>query len=153
MLTITAEDPNSPDALQLIEALSDVLAVITGDSGKASFDPEDVRAVNARFVIARDSKQRAVGCGAFRPLHAGVAEIKRMYARPGTFGVGTRILAFLEAEAAALGFEALYLETRLINQRAVNFYEARAYRRIPNYGKYAGNPAAVCFEKRLRSAE
>lgn len=29
------------------------------------------------------------------------------------------------------------------------FYQARGYRRIANYGNYAGNALAVCFEKVL----
>ena len=72
-----------------------------------------------------------------------------MYSRPGTSGVGSAILGFLETEAVNLGYQALWLETRLVNARAVSFYERRGYRRIPNFGKYVGNAKAVCFEKRL----
>ena len=72
-----------------------------------------------------------------------------MYARPGSAGVGAAVLTYLEAEAARMGYAAIWLETRLINERAVKFYEKHGYCRIPNYGKYAGNPQAVCFEKRI----
>jgi len=150
MITIQAEDPFSEDAGQLMEALSATLAALTGDSGKASFDPQDVTAANARFVIARDEQGIAVGCGAFRPLPDGVAEVKRMFSRQAVPGVGSAILAYLEAEAVKLGYRALWLETREVNARAVRFYEARGYARIPNFGKYAGNAAAVCFEKWLK---
>ena len=149
MFTITFADPASPDSVSLMEELSATLADITGDSGTASFDPTDVRAPNARFAVARDCEGRAIGCGGFRPLQIGVAEVKRMYSRPGTSGVGSAVLAFLEAEAMSLGYEALWLETRIVNQRAVAFYERRGYSRIPNFGKYLGNAKAVCFEKRL----
>jgi GNAT superfamily N-acetyltransferase len=149
MITISIEDPASVDALALMEELSATLARITGDSGKASFDPNDVRAAAARFVVARNAEGQAVGCGAFRPLREGVAEVKRMYSRQGTIGVGSAVLAFLESEASSLGYEALWLETRLVNERAVTFYQRRGYRRIPNFGKYVGNPKAVCFERRL----
>jgi GNAT superfamily N-acetyltransferase len=153
LLTVAPVDPASPDALALMEELSATLAQITGDSGKASFDPNDVRnSAQARFVMARDSGGRAVGCGAFRPLHEGVAELKRMYARPGTTGVGAAVLAYLEAQAQTLGYQALWLETRLVNQRAVSFYERKGYARIPNFGKYVGLEGAVCFEKRLAAA-
>ncbi len=148
-LTIAPEDPTSAVACHLMDKLSATLAAITGDSGRSSFDPDDVRVSRALFVVARDERGRAVGCGAFRPLQAGIAEIKRMYSRPGSTGVGTAILAHLETEAAGMGYEALWLETRVINERAVRFYERRGYSRIPNYGKYIGNPNAVCFEKRL----
>ena len=80
---------------------------------------------------------------------AGVGEVKRMFARPGTQGVGSAVLHFLEQEATQLGYTALRLETRRVNERAVAFYERRGYRRIANYGRYVGNDAAVCFEKVL----
>lgn len=151
MLLITSEDPTTPDATDLIDALSETLASITGDSGKSSFDPDDVRGPIARFVIARTVEGHAVGCGAFRPLQPGVAEVKRMYAKPGTKGVGLAVLSHLEREAASLGYEQLWLETRLINERAVAFYEKHGYKRISNFGKYIGNSAAVCFAKSIRS--
>lgn len=149
MLVIKSEDPATPDAATLIDALSETLASITGDSGKASFDPDDVRGPLARFVVARNQEGSALGCGAFRPLQAGIAEVKRMYAKPGTKGVGQAVLSHLEQEAVALGYQHLWLETRLINIRAVAFYEKHGYQRIPNFGKYAGNAAAVCLAKQL----
>ncbi len=150
-LQLIEEDPSAPESIQLMAELSTALEAITGDGGNASFDAADVRGPMACFVVARDVHGAAVGCGAFRPLEPGVAEIKRMYARHGTSGVGSAVLRHLEAEAAALGYQALWLETRLVNRRAVDFYEARGYVRIANYGKYIGNPLAVCFEKQLPS--
>ena len=153
MFIITAEDPASPDASKLMDELSETLAKITGDSGKSSFDPNDVRFENARFVVARDACGQAIGCGAFRPLQEGVAEVKRMYSRSHASGVGSAILSFLEQEAKSLGYLALQLETRVVNERAVSFYERRGYKKIPNFGKYIGNQSAVCFEKRLHELQ
>ncbi|AKU25165.1 GNAT family N-acetyltransferase [Massilia sp. MB5] len=147
------EDPSSDEARLLLEELSVALAGITGDSGAASFSVDDVRGAGGRFVVARDAQGRALGCGAIRPLQDGVAELKRMYARPGTRGVGSAVLAHLEQAAADLGYRALWLETRLVNSRAVGFYAARGYLRIPNFGKYVGNSAAVCMAKRLIKSE
>lgn len=149
MYTVTREDPATADAQALIDELSDTLARITGDSGRASFDPGEVRGEKALFVVARDLDGRAVGCGAFRPLQGGIAELKRMYARPDTAGVGSAVLAYMEVEARRIGYSALWLETRLVNRRAVTFYERHGYTRIENFGKYVGNPKAVCLEKRL----
>ena len=59
------------------------------------------------------------------------------------------LLAWLEAEARLIGYRALRLETRLANTRALRFYTAHGYRRIDNFGRYAGHPAAACFEKIL----
>jgi ribosomal protein S18 acetylase RimI-like enzyme len=149
MITIGIEDSASPDSHALMEELSETLARITGDSGKESFDPNDVRSDKACFVVARNEGGEVLGCGGFRPLQEGIAELKRMYSRPGTAGVSSAILAFLESEARAFGYKALWLETRPTNDRAIRFYERRGYERIPNFGKYMGNPKAVCFEKCL----
>lgn len=149
MLTIRVEDPSTFDATVLIDELSAALAAITGDSGRSSFDADDVRAVRARFAVARNASGQAVGCGAFRPLTGDVAEVKRMYARPGNPGTGRAMLAFLEAEAGALGYRSIWLETRALNERAVRFYLALGYSPIPNYGKYSGNVEAICMAKQL----
>lgn len=158
MIDVRTDDPASPTAQQLLGELSAALAAITGDSGQSSFALDDVRGPLARFVVARDADGAALGCGALRPMapsdagdgpDARVGEIKRMYARPGTRGVGSAILAKLEAEATTLGYGALRLSTRAVNARAVAFYAQRGYRRIDNFGRYAGRVESVCFEKRL----
>jgi GNAT superfamily N-acetyltransferase len=146
---VAPEDPATPEAHALLEALSDTLAAITGSSGKSSFNADDVRGPRSVFAVARAASGEPVGCGAFRPLSEDVAELKRMYAVPGTHGVGTAVLHWLEAQASQLGYSQLWLETRRVNERAVRFYEARGYRPIPNFGKYAGRPEAVCFAKPL----
>lgn len=146
---IMPEDPATPAAVALIQALSDTLAAITGSNGRTSFNPDDVRGPNSLFVVARNARNSAVGCGGFRPLQPGIAELKRMYASPGTKGVGTAILQFLEAKATQMGYEELWLETRRVNVRAVGFYSSRGYEQIPNFGKYVDRPEAICMAKRL----
>jgi GNAT superfamily N-acetyltransferase len=138
MLTIAAENPSSSDAIALMEELSNVLVAITGDSGRSSFNPEDVRGAKACFVVARTVEGVAVGCGALRPLQEGIAEVKRMYARPGYRGVGSAVLTFLETEAKRLGYHTLWLETRLVNNRAVEFYEGKGYHRIQTMASMLG---------------
>jgi GNAT superfamily N-acetyltransferase len=85
---------------------------------------------------------------ALRPLDAGVAELKRMYARPGS-GAGRFLLAALERQALAFGYTAIWLETRKVNEGALAFYAKHGYRPIANYGKYAGRADAVCLGKAL----
>ena len=148
-IAVSAEDPAGADALALVAELSAALTAITGASGQASFDVSDVRGPRACFALARDVHGCALGCGALRPIDAGVAEIKRMFARPGTRGVGSALLRHLEAEASRRGYVALRLSTRRVNARAVAFYERHGWRRIPGYGRYAGSDVSVCFEKVL----
>lgn len=152
MFHITSQDPATPEALDLVEQLSNTLASITGDSGRSSFDPDDVRGPRALFVVARDIDGVAVLCGAFCPLQGGVAEVKRMYAQPGTRGVGSAVLGHLEEQAALMGYTELWFETRRCNVRAASFYERRGYRQNPNFGKYLGRPEAVCLGKMLAAA-
>ena len=148
-MKIIEKNPNEPDAIFLMEELSETLEIITGASGKNSFNSEDVCVPRSLFVIAYDKKDEAVGCGAIRPIDENIAEVKRMFAKVKTKGVGTQILSYLEMKAKKLGYSSLWLETRLINERAVSFYRRRGYSEIPNYGKYINNLEAICFEKKL----
>ncbi|MGB8602434.1 MAG: GNAT family N-acetyltransferase [Rhizomicrobium sp.] len=151
MITVASCQPDDPCAIFLLDQLSDTLAAITGDSGRASFDPRDMDQPQSLFVVARTDENTAVGCGAYRPLMSGIAELKRMYAAPGTTGVGAIILQHLEKAATQDGYTALWLETRRVNTRAVRFYERHGYTVIPNFGKYFGRCDAVCFAKQLGS--
>jgi GNAT superfamily N-acetyltransferase len=146
---VSACDPEDPDALALVDELSAALAAITGDSGKSSFAVADARAARSVFVVARDAGGGLLGCGALRPLEGAVAEVKRMYARPGRRGVGAGVLAYLEERAAGFGYTQVWLETRRVNVKAVAFYRAHGYGEIPNYGKYVGREDAICLGKRL----
>lgn len=148
-IVISAESPFSSDAISLMDELSECLQAITGNSGKNSFDANDVCNDRATFVIARDQSGKAIGCGSFRPIDERTAEVKRMYAQNKGMGIGGMILAYLEHRAHDLGYKSLCLETRIVNAKAVSFYERNGYRRIPNYGKYAGRANSICFEKEL----
>ena len=148
-MTVSACDPEHPDALVLAEELSKALAAITGASGKASFAAADARGAGAVFLVARGDHGALLGCAALRPHNGAVGEVKRMYARPGTHGVGKALLAHIEREAAAFGYRELWLETRRANTRAVAFYRMQGYGEIANYGKYVGRDDAICLGKRL----
>lgn len=155
-ITIVDSQPTDSAALGLIDALSARLAAITGSDGRSHFQP-DAQAPRSCFLLAMDGAE-PVGCGALRPLDAGdadadVGEIKRMYAhRPGR-GIGSLLLAALEDRARGFGYRLLRLETRKVNAAAVAFYLRHGYAVCDNYGPYVGREDAVCFEKRLRSAE
>lgn len=148
-MMIVQIDPHTSDALKMMEELSETLKEITGNSGKSSFNASDISDPRAMFVLAYSDEEKPIGCGAMRPIDENTAEVKRMYAKSKAKGVGTKILCYLEEQAQKLGYTKLCLETRLVNEKAVTFYEKRGYHRIPNYGKYADRPEAVCFEKML----
>ncbi len=142
-------DPESSEAQYLLASLSQSLQLITGSCGAASFDVRDVKVEGACFVVARSADGVALGCGALRPLGPGVAELKRMYAVPGSGGVGSSVLAFLERKAGEFGYCQVWLETRKVNERAVAFYERHGYSPIANFGRYIGRPEAICLGKHL----
>lgn len=132
-----------------MDELSECLQNITGDSGKDSFDVNDVCSDRAIFVIARNQSGKAIGCGAFRPMDKTTAEVKRMYAKEKGMGIGNKILSYLEHQAHHMGYKTFRLETRIVNTKAVSFYERNGYNKIPNYGKYAKRANSICFEKSL----
>lgn len=145
-MIVSACDPGHPDALALVEELSQALAAITGDSGKASFSADDARAPGGALL----------GCAALRPLEGAggaqarrVGEVKRMYARPGTRGAGAALLAHIESAAVQCGYHELWLETRRVNTRALGFYLRHGYAAIASYGKYVGRADAICLGKQL----
>ena len=152
-VTIAPENPASKDAAQLMAELSDCLRTITGSGGENSFQVEDVLQQRSLFVIARDERGAAVGCGALRSMDSTTAELKRLYAKASGCGIGSRILSYLESEAYRMGYASIVLETRRVNQNAVSFYGRNGYTRIPNYGKYKGNNDAVCFKKMLSTTK
>jgi GNAT superfamily N-acetyltransferase len=94
----------------------------------------------------------AVGCGALRRLNGQRGEVRRMFVtqQARREGVGRALLARLEADALALGYRRLLLETGLQQKPAMALYRAGGWRRIPPYGNFVGDPTSVCFAKTLR---
>lgn len=149
MITIEKSSPTSAESQALIEQLSAELAAITGDSGKSHFNPQDISGTRALWAVAKDENRRPVGCGALRPLSDTTAELKRMFSTRAYPGTGAALLAWLENAALGLGYRELWLETRKINTRAVQFYLKHGYAQIANYGPYVGREEAICLAKRL----
>jgi putative acetyltransferase len=167
-VTVAREPFESPTAQVLVAALMADLDERYADDGPADGDDHEVVGAwavrrdqvtppHGAFLVAwRDGE--AVGCGAVRPLltgPAGVAEIKRMYTTPVARGQGISrvLLARLEAEASALGYHRLQLETGYRQPEAIRLYETAGYHRIPPYGQYAGDELSVCFAKDLAAAQ
>ena len=152
-LVILAVDAAGPDAQLLLDALSETLLRINGDSGRSSFDIE-AATPRGGFYLARDGAGTLQGCAALRPLgepDSSTAELKRMYARPGQggLGVGAALLAHVEAQARRHGYQALHLSTRVVNSRAVAFYARHGYVPVVAWGKYVGAAQSTCLGKTL----
>ncbi len=155
-LAIVPADPFAPESLRLAAALWAELSRLYPEMTAPPFPPRDIAGARAVFMVA-SLGERAVGCGAVRPLPEGAAEIgeiKRVYVAPEARGTGVarEILRALEGWARTRGYRVARLETGLRQPGALRLYETAGYFQIPRYGHHAADPLAVCFEKALTGA-
>jgi ribosomal protein S18 acetylase RimI-like enzyme len=150
MLVLAESDPASPEAALLFGELDAELRGYYPSENVHGLSPAEVAAFEGVFLLAW-LDGALVGCGGLRPLGPDVGEVKRMYVRPAARGRGVarRLLAALEAAAAAQGFRAVRLETGKGLQAAIRLYDSAGYAPIACFGEYAGDPYSVCYEKRL----
>jgi putative acetyltransferase len=149
VVTVADEPWDSPDAEALRAAQRVELDARYGADLEPGTKPtaDDI----AVFLVARDDKGRAVGCGALRRLAAGTAEVKRLYVDPSVRGTGaaTAVLQALEARAAGRGWTTLRIETGTAQPEAIRFWQREGYRPIPLFGQYVGSSVSLCFERTL----
>lgn len=149
---ISLTDPRAPEATDLLASMTAEIAATYDHTidGHGHFRPEDVLVPRSGFLVGRLG-DRAVACGAFRPLEPGIAEIKRMFVLREHRGRGysKQILTTLEQLARENGYDTVRLETRPRQTAAIALYEGLGYARIPNYGRYAGRDGCLCYEKAL----
>ena len=102
------------------------------------------------FFVAYVDGQPAA-CGGVRAIDDRHGEIKRMYVVPERRGSGLApaILATLEDDARARGWNRLVLETGTGQPEAVRLYEREGYHSIPLFGDYIGETTSLCYEKVL----
>lgn len=147
-VSIKITNPNDKKVAVIIEELSANLYLRFGSDGKNSFS--DWQTDNSKYVfVIAEINNEIVGCGAIRPIEENIGEVKRMYSKIPRKKIGQTILTFLENTAKTIGYTNLVLETRIKNQEATQFYQKQGYKVIPNYGKYADRPEAICFGKSL----
>ena len=107
-----------------------------------------MRAPHGLFLVAR-LRERPIACGALKLHGRAPAELKRMWVAPAArgLGVGTRLLAALEAHARKAGTRAVRLETNRALGEAIARYRRSGYREVPAFNdeRYAH----YWFEKSL----
>jgi DNA-binding MarR family transcriptional regulator len=89
----------------------------------------------ARLCVARyfaELDGEAIGGGALKGLDRGVVSIKRMWVDGSVrgLGLGRRLLGALEAEARALGYTLVRLETNGTLAEAIRLYRTSGYREV-----------------------
>jgi GNAT superfamily N-acetyltransferase len=144
-------DSCSPDFTALVSAFEVELLSRYPEIG----DEESVSTPD--FVLAVVAYRGAipVGCGALRELESGVGEVKRVFVRPDSRGLGIarRVLGVLEEQGRVLGYSTLRLGSGVRQPEALALYESSGYSRIPLFGEYVeGGDLCACYEKRLGCA-
>jgi GNAT superfamily N-acetyltransferase len=151
MAVITPEDPASPDATALIAELDAHLEPLYPRESRHGFSVQKLIADSVAFFVIRDGGVPA-GCGGIKLFGTEYGEIKRMYVRPQSRGLGLakRLLDYLTDYARAHGVGVLRLETGIHQHAAIRLYEQVGFRRIPPFGEYRDDPVSRCYEKRLQ---
>lgn len=147
---IGIEAPDGADIRPLVEALDTYLSGLYPAESNHLLDVATLATPDYRFAVARAGGW-PVGCGALRIDPAGYGELKRMYVRPQTrgLGLGRRLLAFLEAVAREEGLDRLCLETGIRQPEAIALYRAAEYVERGPFADYLPDPLSLFMEKRL----
>lgn len=149
-MQVQLESPDQPEVIQLIAELDAYQRRLYPPESVYALSLEALMAPHVLFAVARDPAGRALGCGAI-VLGADFGELKRLYVHPQARGQGlaARLLALLEARAAAAGCHDLMLETGPYQTEALAFYARSGYQRRGPFGDYAEDPYSVFMHKRL----
>jgi putative acetyltransferase len=147
---ITAERPDTIEAMELIAELDAYLAPLYPPTSRHGFSVEKLLREAVAFFVMRHERVPA-GCGGVKLFDTAYGEVKRMYVRPQWrgLGLGTQMLHHLAEYALQQGVAVLRLETGIYQLEAIRLYERFGFQRIPPFGAYIDDPLSVFFEKRL----
>jgi GNAT superfamily N-acetyltransferase len=148
--TITAERPDTPDAVALVAELEAHLAPHYPAESRHGYSVEKLIAQGVAFFVLRENGVPA-GCGGVQLFGTEYGELKRMYVRPPFrgLGFGKLLLDHLAAFARSRGVNLLRLETGVHQVAAITLYEREGYERVGPFGEYADDPLSRFYEKRI----
>jgi GNAT superfamily N-acetyltransferase len=141
---------DDPMAQYLVEQVQQEYVLRYGGRDAAVVEPGEFLPPRGVFLVA-ESDGVPAGCGSWRELSPGVAEIKRMYVEPAfrRRGLAQLIVAALEDGAARAGHRSVVLNTGRQQPEALALYAKLGYRPVDGYGIYASAPDAVFLGKDL----
>ncbi len=148
-ITVTREQPDTPDAVALINELEDYLEPLYPQESRHGYSIAKLLAEDVIFFVLRDEGV-AAACGGIQ-LYEEYAELKRMFTRPQFRGRGFARLMLEQLAAYALSQECplLRLETGIHQHEAIAFYERAGFQRISPFGAYQDDPLSLFFEKAI----
>ncbi len=153
--TITAERPDTPDALALITELEATLSALYPAASRHGYSVEKLIREGVAFFVLRHDAAPA-GCGGVQfyavDTDQPYGELKRMFIRPAFRGQGLSklLLAHLAAYTRQHGITRLRLETGIHQTAAIRLYEGFGFQPIPPFGAYQPDPNSVFFEVLLK---
>ena len=149
-ITINQENPDTPDAVALIEELEGFLSPLYPSESRHGYSVEKLLAQGVAFFVIRDNGA-PVGCGGIQLYGKEYGELKRMYVRPQHRGSGFAklMLNHLADYARSHGVDVLRLETGIHQTAAIGLYEGAGFQSVPPFGEYKPDPLSRFYEKRL----
>lgn len=147
---ITAERPDTREAMELIEELDAYLAPLYPAESRHGLSVDKLLQETVVFFVTRHEKVPA-GCSGIKLFDTEYGEVKRMYVRSQFrgLGFGKLMLNHLAEYALQHDVEMLRLETGIYQLEAIGLYERFGFQRIPPFGTYKEDPLSVFFEKRI----
>lgn len=149
---------DAPDAMKLNDLVQLEYVQRYGDGDLTHMDAAHFEPPQGLYLLVYDGDGVPLASGGWRAQDAspegfedGDAEIKRMFVVPEARGRGLarKLLAELEASAAAAGRIRMVLETGLKQPEAIALYESCGYRPVPKFGFYRDHELSVCLGKPL----
>jgi len=150
-ITIAEVRADSPDAVQLVVELDDILVPGYPPESHHGYDVDKLVREGVAFFVTRCDGE-AAGCGGIKLFGNDYAEIKRMYVRPAFrgLGLGKAMLDHLAEYARARDVTLLRLETGIYQAEAIGLYERYGFHRRPPFGEYIEDPLSLFFEMSIR---
>ncbi|WP_153768699.1 GNAT family N-acetyltransferase [Labrenzia sp. CE80] len=152
-VAISIETPLQDDIRALVSELSNLLLSLTPADACHHLTAEQMAGTQTTVFVARVDGE-AAACGALHRHGDGIAEVKRMYTRPGFQGqgLGARILGQIIDLARKEGFRELVLETGWNYEAAKHLYERNGFTRCGAILDYPAHAESIFYSRPL-SAE
>ena len=152
-ITISQERPDSPDSIQLIQELEDVLTPLYDSENRFGYSVQKLIDQGVFFYVIRvDGKPAGIGGVQIFPNdEPPYAELKRMFTRPSfrRLGLAKKMLQQLENTARDNGVAVLRLETGIYQTEAIDLYKSWGFESRGPFGDYSGVDVNLYYEKAI----